>query len=218
VGVQRPDRAERHADHVVDVQQQVVAAGGEHRPVEGQIGLDELVRGADGGPQLGHRGHDRTALPGAGLLGGQPGRARLQRDPQVGEHPDVVRAGLRGVPPAQHVGVEQVPRLARADPGAGAGPALQQALAGQHFHALAQRRAAHLEPADQFVLGGYRSARAQLTADDRGAQRVHDLGVPGLPGIGGGHHRASRCGRLLMGRQYGPAPPSVNTSSDELGR
>src|ERR1700729_2173708 len=66
VSVQRADRAERHADHVVDVQQQVVLAGREHGPVEGQVGRDELVRRLDRGPQRAHGRGDHAALGRAG--------------------------------------------------------------------------------------------------------------------------------------------------------
>src|SRR3984957_17575981 len=69
VSVQRADRAERHADHVVDVQQQVVLAGREHGPVYGQVGHADHVPRYDRGQEPAHGRGDHAALGRAGRVG-----------------------------------------------------------------------------------------------------------------------------------------------------
>ncbi len=187
VGVQRPDGAQGNADDVVDIEQQVIVGGDEYGPVKGQVGLDERGRLVDGRGQAGQGAGDRAALRRAGRLRGQPCGSGLKRYPQVRQDADVRRAGLGCVPPAKDIGIEQVPRLAGAYPGARAGPALQKALARQHLDSLAERRPADLELAHQFVLGGHGGAGPEFTAHDPGAQPVHDLGVTGLCRVRGGH-------------------------------
>ncbi len=178
---------EGDTDHVVDVQQHVVVRGDEHGAVKGQIGLDEGVGIVNRRPELGHRHGDGPTLRRAGQLGRQAGGAWFKCDSQVGQHLYVVGRRGRGVPPAQYVRIEQVPRLAWPDPSAGTRTALQQSLSSKDFHAFAKRRPADVELADQLVFRRNSGTRWQLAAHDLRAEAVHDLRVAGLIGIGGSH-------------------------------
>ena len=197
--VQRTDGAEGDADHVVDEQQQVVVGRAEHRAVKVQVGLDKGVGLIDGGPQPRHGDRDRAALLRAGRLRGQPGRAGFERYPQPGERPDVAGAGGGGEAPGQHVGVEQVPGLSRADPGPGAGPALEQAFTRENLHAFTQRGPADVELAHQLVFGRHGVTGSEATADDVGPETVHDLSVPGPVWVGSGQRRSLRPAGYAIG-------------------
>src|ERR1700761_1575221 len=179
LGVDGPDRAHGDADHIVHVQQQVVLGGEEDGPVKGEVGLYEGARFVGGGPESGH-GRLDLLQPGRGpCLSGQPGRARLEGDPEVGQRGDVLAADRVGEPPPEHVGVEQVPRLPGPDARARTGAGLDQALAREDLHPFAQGRAAQAELGDQLLLGGDQLARREYSPDDLPAQLVHNLPVPG---------------------------------------
>ncbi len=208
--VQRPYCLERDARDVVDVQQQIVVRRDEHRTVKGKIGLDERVRVVDRCPKLGHGRGDGATLRRAGRLCGEPGSAWFECHAQVGQHFYVVGRCGRGVPPPQHVRIEEVPRLAGPHQSASAGAAFQQSLSGKHFHALAQRGPAHVELADQFVLGRDSRTWWQLPADDLRAEAVDDLRVASLLGIGGSH------GVLRLGRWTDRLTVAVHLMKREL--
>jgi hypothetical protein len=106
----------------------------------------------------------------AGELRRERRGGRLDRQPQLGELAQQIERELPLEQPAQDVGVEQVPAVARLDHRADLGPRAQQALGRQHLDRLARDRAA--EPVRSRKLGLRRKLRLERAADDRAPQRL----------------------------------------------
>ncbi|MNL65183.1 hypothetical protein D3C87_1894800 [compost metagenome] len=73
--------------------------------------------------------------------------------------------------PGQHIGIEEVPAIARQYAGADACPCLDQALGRQRLQRLAQDRARHAEPVEQFGVG-WQNGAFGIVAGDNGKAHV----------------------------------------------
>ena len=167
-------------DDVADRAHEQIARSARHRNMEREVGVGK----ADGiGSLKPHAVHATTEL-GEVVLGPlrrrQHGRARLDREANLGEVVEeaLVDAGVQM--PGQHVSVEHVPGGALAYDGADAGLGGEQTLGDQGLHALAQHRPRHAEHRNH--LGITRQARSLGVAagDDVDADRAGHFRMVGV--------------------------------------
>ena len=163
--------SQRGLDDFLELDIERILRGSEHRHVEGDIGMQwVVVTGL-------RRRHSLPARIDCGEIG-DASRARrecrgfgLDRDAQLVEVAQQLDRKIAFEQPAEHIGIEQVPRCRRLDHRALPRPRAEQAFGGQHLDRLASHRPADAVLPRQFGLGRKRR-RLVLAGDDRFADAV----------------------------------------------
>ena len=171
---QRGDQRAQMIQHAVVRRRQNAAVKGDvasrHQLGVTTAGLQRRTGGGDAGP-LRRRRPQR----------GEPAGRRLHDQAELDQIEGVRQALADRVQPTQHVRVEQMPIGARPHPCAAARPDLDQALAGQSLHRLAQQIAADPQLAGEIGLDGERRRRRELPRRNSLPELMDDLAVEIAP-------------------------------------
>ena len=142
--------------------------------MKSSVGSDELShmhrRAAHGGGHVVVRHRDGRDVRG-GSAQGSHGRSRgFNHAPDLRQVSEERRAKRPVALPREHVGIQQLPSLARSDACAEARPRLDEPFRYQDFDRFAKRRAAYRQPARP----GEGVAGLNLAAEDLAAQTLHE--------------------------------------------